>query len=352
MNNLDLVRKIGFISLSLLCVLIINLSASAQASITSGTRYSQLFDSIGTSATATLPSGFRVDKQAGAAAPAVRIVGTYSAALTATERQGGNNLATNAANGIYNFGAGAPTTAVDRAVGFLSSGDATQSGNLYLQLQNNGATTITSLGINYNVEKYRNGSNSAGFTIQLYTSPNGNTFTPIAGTTFTTSFPSDADNAGFASAPGATVSVAGVLTVSIPPGGFFYLAWNYSVTSGTSTINAQALAIDNISIGADLAPTASNGVIAGRISNSGGRGIRNVRLTLSGGSLTEPIYAYSTSFGYYQFPEVPTGETYIVTVNAKRYTFNPSSIVISLSDSLEDVDFVGEERLIQNRLQQ
>jgi len=73
---------------------------------------------------------------------------------------------------------------------------------------------------------------------------------------------------------------------------------------------------------------------------------------LTGGSLTEPIYAYSTSFGYYQFPEVPTGETYIVTVNAKRYTFNPSSMVINLTDSLDEVDFVGEERLFSSNPKQ
>ena len=89
-------------------------------------------------------------------------------------------------------------------------------------------------------------------------------------------------------------------------------------------------------------------MIGGRISNSGGRGIRNVRLTLTGGSLTEPIYATSTSFGYYQFPEVPTGETYIVMVNSKRYTFNPSNMIINLTDGLDDVDFVGEEQFIQN----
>lgn len=343
MKNLNLMKKIAFISLALLCMLLINSSARAQASITSGTRVNQNFDSIGTSAIATLPPGFRVDKQT-----VERTVGTYAAAGTATELRGGNNLATNAANGIYNFGAGDPAAATDRAVGFLSSGSATKSGNLYLRLQNTSATTtITSLGINYDVEKYRNGTNVAGYTIQLFTSTDDVAYTS-AGATFTTSFPADANNSGFTPAPGATVRVGGTITVSIPPGGSFYLAWNYSVTTGSITSNAQALAIDNISIGADLGPTASNGLIGGRISNSSGRGIRNVRLMLAGGSLTEPIYVYSTSFGYYQFPEVPTGQTYIVTVNAKRYTFNPSSILVNLSDSLDDIDFVGEEGLIQN----
>lgn len=88
-------------------------------------------------------------------------------------------------------------------------------------------------------------------------------------------------------------------------------------------------------------------MIGGRISDSGGRGIKNVRLTLTGGLLTEPIYATSTNFGYYQFSKMPTGETYIVMVNSRPHTFNPSSIVNNF-DSLDDVDFVGEKQLIQN----
>src|SRR2546421_11905350 len=35
---------------------------------------------------------------------------------------------------------------------------------------------------------------------------------------------------------------------SIPNGSNFFLAWNYSVASGTTTTNGQALAIDDISI--------------------------------------------------------------------------------------------------------
>lgn len=45
--------------------------------------------------------------------------------------------------------------------------------------------------------------------------------------------------------PGATVSVTNkTLSVAIPNGSNFYLAWNYPVSSGTTTTNAQALAID------------------------------------------------------------------------------------------------------------
>src|SRR5262249_52482005 len=75
----------------------------------------QNLDGLGSTATATLPADFKVDKQTSA-----RTVGTFAAATTATERVGGANLSTTAANGIYNFGSGTTSTGgADRAVGFL-----------------------------------------------------------------------------------------------------------------------------------------------------------------------------------------------------------------------------------------
>src|SRR5262249_8929851 len=66
---------------------------------------------------------------------------------------------------------------------------------------------------------------------------------------FLTSFPQNADNSGFSSAPGMTVPVTNqLLNVTIPDGTNFYLAWNYSVTTRTTVTNAQALAVDDISI--------------------------------------------------------------------------------------------------------
>src|SRR3989442_9670115 len=106
----------------------------------------------GTATTAsTLPADFRAD-----ALTTVRTVGTFAAAGTTTARAGGANLSTTAANGIYNFGAGAATLGnSDRAVGFLASGTATTSGNLYAQLTNTTGGNLSGLKFSYNVEKYR-----------------------------------------------------------------------------------------------------------------------------------------------------------------------------------------------------
>src|SRR5204863_1161445 len=104
------------------------------------------------------------------------------------------------------------------------------------------------LQISYNVEKYRSGSNPNGYRVQLFFSTDGINWTS-AGNSFLTSFPADANNNGFATAPGAAVAVTNqTLTASIPNGASFYLAWNYSVSSGTTNTNAQALAVDDISV--------------------------------------------------------------------------------------------------------
>src|SRR5262245_26227149 len=232
-----------------------------------GIPIAQDFDSIGTTATATLPLDFRADRPT-----TVRTVGSFAAAGTVTTQAGGANLSTTASNGIYNFGSGTTANGQDRAIGFLSSGTATQSGNLYAQIVNN-TGNLSGLLISYDVEKYRNGSNAAGFRIQLYYSTDGTTWTS-AGDDFLTSFAADANNSGFANAPGVTVSVSNkTLNVPIPNGGVFYLAWNYSVASGSTTTNGQALAIDTISI---LAATGST--------NPSGVGAANPNTVAAGGS--------------------------------------------------------------------
>lgn len=244
----------------------------AAIGIPTGTPYSQTFDSVGATATATLPVDFRADRTTTATASDVRKVGTFAAAGTTTTQVGGANLSTSATNGIYNFGSGTTTTGPDRAIGFLASGSATASGNLYAQLTNNTGGPLTGLQISYDVEKYRNGSNAAGFRIQLFYSVDGATWTN-AGLDFLTAFVADGNNNGFATAPGATLSVTNKpLSVAIPADSTFYLAWNYSVSTGSTTTNAQALAVDNISIlgvagGGDTAPGVSSTTPANSANN-------------------------------------------------------------------------------------
>ncbi|HEX5734972.1 MAG TPA: C25 family cysteine peptidase [Blastocatellia bacterium] len=243
MNNI-ISRSIRLSLVAAFFMLSASSPAKAQISLPTASPYTQSFDSLSTSATATLPADWRVDKIDGL----VRTVGSFTTAGTVTEQIAGNGMAVNAANGIYNYGAGVANTATDRAAGWISSGTATRSGNLYARFINSTGASVSSLSISYDIEKYRNGSNTAGFRIEMFYSFDGATWT-AAPANFLTSFPADANNNGFASAPGVIVSLTNqVLQVTIPNGSDFYLAWNYCVTSGTTTTNAQALGIDNFSV--------------------------------------------------------------------------------------------------------
>ena len=250
--------------------------AFAAISLSTSIPYTQNFAGMGIPLTNPAPSALPADFRADTIS-AVRTLGVYGAASAQTNRVGGANVSTTAANGSYNFGAGTSTLGdADRAAGFISSGTATLSGNLYAQFVNNTGDALTGLSISYDVEKYRNGSNPAGFRYQLFYSFDGSTWTN-AGPNFFTSFAPDADNSGFATAPGAAVPVSSTLNVPIANGASFFLAWNYSVTSGTTTTNAQALAIDNISV---------SGVGGAVATDPAGTGAANPNSVLPGESST------------------------------------------------------------------
>jgi uncharacterized delta-60 repeat protein/uncharacterized repeat protein (TIGR01451 family) len=222
-------------------VLAVNLSSFT-------TPVTQDFDNMSPNfATATLAVDYRADKHQG-----VRVVGSYASAGNATEKTGGPGLATNADGGIYNFGSGSTLTGNDRAVGFLSSGSV-NGGNLYVKLTNTTGRALTGLRLSYDVEKYRTGSNPAGFRFQLFYSTTGASGSWVsAGSNFLTSFPTDgATLAGCNPAPCSTTPVTNqtlALPAALPNNSDLYLAWNYAVTSGSTTSNAQALGIDNVSI--------------------------------------------------------------------------------------------------------
>ncbi|MFN0279427.1 MAG: Calx-beta domain-containing protein, partial [Pyrinomonadaceae bacterium] len=91
-----------------------------------------------------------------------------------------------------------------------------------------------------------------------------------------------------------------------------------------------------------LAGTAAQASISGRVLTANGQGIRNARIVVTGNSLVEPLVVTTGSMGYYTLDGLQTGQTYVVTVNSQRYTFNTPSRVISLVDNVADADFVAD----------
>jgi len=91
----------------------------------------------------------------------------------------------------------------------------------------------------------------------------------------------------------------------------------------------------------NFTPTAATAVVGGRILTASGAGIRNVQVTITFPS-GEIRTAVSTTFGYYRFADIPTGNLYVVTVAAKKYTFAQNSQIRDVQDDLQDVDFIAD----------
>ena len=232
--------------LALFALLLTMQSGWGQVSIAAGGNITQPF-TIGTTATAAMPTGWKID-----AVSAVRTLGTYSAALSATANTAGASMSSSAAGGIWNLGAGTDNTGTDRAVGGVSTTSANRTINVYAFLSNSGAGNISSFTISYDVEKYRTGTNTNSSIVQMYTSTDGSTWS-TAGSNFLTTFAgADASVAGYVTAPGVTSSVtAQTLTTTVAPAGVIYLAWSITFATGTTGVSSQVLALDNVSITAN-----------------------------------------------------------------------------------------------------
>lgn len=89
--------------------------------------------------------------------------------------------------------------------------------------------------------------------------------------------------------------------------------------------------------------TAAQSSISGRVTTANGQGIRNAKVVITGGSLTSPVIATTGSLGWYSLEGLTSGQTYVVTVNSKRYTFTSPTRVISLVDNVADADFIANE---------
>lgn len=92
----------------------------------------------------------------------------------------------------------------------------------------------------------------------------------------------------------------------------------------------------------NFVPTAAQVLIGGRITTFDGRGIQNVRVTLSAPDGTTR-QTQTGSFGKYRFDSVAVGETYVLTVFSQRFIFSNPTRIITVNDERGDLDFTAEQ---------
>lgn len=93
----------------------------------------------------------------------------------------------------------------------------------------------------------------------------------------------------------------------------------------------------------NLVPTSAAVNIGGRVTTAKGNGIRGAIVYLT--DLDGTITAKRTNpFGYYQFSDVQAGETYVLTVQDKAYSFDEATRVISVDEENLDINIVATGR--------
>ncbi|MBC7796448.1 MAG: carboxypeptidase regulatory-like domain-containing protein [Pyrinomonadaceae bacterium] len=109
-----------------------------------------------------------------------------------------------------------------------------------------------------------------------------------------------------------------------------------TANSSTNAINNGA----NWTFTGNCLTTASTVAIGGKVTNAKGRGIANVRLTLtsSDGAVRQTV---TNAFGVYRFVEVRAGETYLIEARAKRFQFSDSTQSVSVTEDLSNINFTA-----------
>lgn len=112
---------------------------------------------------------------------------------------------------------------------------------------------------------------------------------------------------------------------------------------GQSRPNPFDSLVVQVDIGADefYTTTAAPAEISGRVVTAEGNGIVNAAIIISGGNLSQPIIVKTGTFGSFKIDGLTTGQTYIVTVQSKRFEFDSPSRVISLEANVSDLEFVS-----------
>jgi hypothetical protein len=89
-------------------------------------------------------------------------------------------------------------------------------------------------------------------------------------------------------------------------------------------------------------PTAANASISGRVTSAEGRGIRGavIRIQSSDGTVNRVVM--TNSLGYYMIPDMETGITYVISIQSRRFVFEPASVVYTHQDNVVDLNFTAQ----------
>lgn len=203
-----------------------------------------------------------------------------------------------------------------------------------------GSNVMTTVG---SVTLTFSGVSTAGTTTQIPISPSG---TPPSGYSFGAGFPAFQISTTASYTPPITICMQ--VPLSVPLATFNTLdilhfengAWVPLVSTRdpmTYFICAVSNSLSPFAFAQNLAPTAANVSISGRVLSPNGAGLTNAVVSLTDREgITRSTR--TSSFGYYRFDEVAVGQTIVIGVRSKQFQFE--SRVIAVQEDLADVDFM------------
>ena len=299
-------------------ILLMSVFSYGQMSLTtSGVAVLQNF-TIGSTATAPLPAGFKFGQNV-----------AYTSGVGATTLAAGTTgigvLTSTSAGGYYNFANGLTATATDRSVGFLTTGSFLSSRDLMLQVQNNTGGNVTDIAISFDYEKHRSGTRA--FNMTFFRSSDGITWTSV--NSGDQSYAADANNTTISNPPTSVTKNVNVTGLSIPNGGFIYFKWTYTGVAGST--NAQAIGIDNVSVTATVPTPAISISSIPNFTTIGGVTAPTQTYTVAGANLTQGITLTPSNSNFEISTDgVSFGITPIIIPQVSG-TINPTLIYVRMS---------------------
>lgn len=249
----------------LLLTCLMHVVVLGQVSLTSIST-TQNFDGMGSSGTATLPTGFRVNTTA-----------NWSTGTSATTQAAGTTgtgvLTGSSSGGTYNFANGITGSASDRALGFLTSGSFSSPRSILFAFTNNTEGLVDNLTISWDFEKYRSGTRAYDWT--FFHGATATTINTVAATG-NQSYAADANNTTISNPPTSIAKSVSLTGLSIATGSTYYFCWTFTGVGGST--NSQGIGIDNFSMSfTPLTPTTTS--ISPTNATAGGAGFT---LTVNG----------------------------------------------------------------------
>lgn len=213
-----------------------------------GTPVTENFDSIGATATATLPSNWLTTAAGNSSV-------TWTDATNVSETTKAANSGSPTAGGRYNWG----QSSTDRALGFMTSSGFASPNNILAHFSNTTGSTIDQLSLSFDYERYR--INTSAASISFFHSTDGASWTP-ASAGDSGAFSTGDSSYGFTTLVSSVAKSITLSSLNLSPGSSLYLRWNFS-TNGS---NSQGLGLDNFSLTASAVPEPSTyAAIAGAV---------------------------------------------------------------------------------------